>query len=200
MHFVVVLPKDEDAAFVDDTPESKGKPWPGVVNRGAPIKETVPPLTVTTSEEFGGKIYDAIRARISYLIVSQRFVDLLKSLGIKNVQLFPITVVENQSGEKYECFLCNVVGLIPCLDRKRADVDWDDDEPDKIFMLRRLAIDEKAIAAFNHGRAPEESLRIFRLEERPRFLLVDESLRKAALDAGLEGLEFRKPEECGDFR
>ena len=65
--------------------------------------------------------------------------------------------------------------------------------------VRSLAIEEQAITAFNEGRKPEQRLRLFRLEEYPRYLLAAPDVAEAVMAAGITGILFRKPDECGDY-
>jgi hypothetical protein len=199
MHLVVTLPIDEKRAFVAASLTNAKGSWSEQFNRGTLFSGKVPPLVVTTSEDYGSKFLDAVPNRSLELIVSQRLKEVLQGLGLTKLQFFPLKITDWDSGAKHEHWVCNVVGTIACLDRKRAEVHWDASNPNKVFMLQRLAIDESAIKAFNEARKPEEQLKIFRLEEYPRYLLASADIAKAVTDSGVEGIEFRKPEECGDF-
>jgi len=163
-------------------------------NRGLPIGEKIPPLSVTTDDDHGTEFLDAIPNQGLLFIISTKFLDILKSLKLQNIQAFPLAVKDYESKKKHDYWICNVVGLIACLDRGRADAVWKKDDPQKIFMLRKMALDESLIEAHNKGKKADEQLRIFRLKEAPKFVIVSEDVRKAVMAAGIKGVVFQKPE------
>jgi hypothetical protein len=199
MHLVVNLPIDEKAAFIAASLGDAKKTWSEPFNRGVSMAGKVPPLAATTSEDYGSKFLDVVPNLSLELIASQRLRDVFDRLGLKNVEYFPIAVTNWDSGAKHDYWVCNVVGTIPCLDRNRAKVRFSSSNPNKVFMMQRLAVEESAIKAFNDAREPDKRLRLFRLEEYPRYLLAAPDVAAAITAAGIEGVQLRKPDDCGDY-
>jgi hypothetical protein len=199
MHLVITIKSDPKGAYLVNSPAPAKGDWLESFNDGVAIKKKVPPLAVTTDDEHGSKFKDAIPNQASDFIISKKFADALAAAGVTNVQNFPVTVTDFAKKKQHEYLVCNVVGLVPCLDKARADIDWDTKDPKKIFMMNQLAVDEAAVDKFNKSRPARDQLKLFRLAEYPRFLLVSEDVAKSLQKAGVEGVEFRKPEMCGDF-
>ena len=168
-------------------------------NQGLRVKEKVPPLSLTTDEDYGSKFLDTLAGRGLLFIVSKRLMELLQSLGLENLQFFPLVVKDFASRTKHDYWICNVVGLVACLDRGRCDAVWRKEDPSSAFILRKIALDESSIAAANKGKKPSDQIRLFRIKESSKFLVASDEIRKAAMSAGITGIEFRKPEESGDF-
>jgi hypothetical protein len=200
MHSVLVFPRDEKAAYITESISDAKKKWFGSFYEGMRIEGKVPPLLATTSDDFGSVFHDAVNSRLLEFIISQRFLDVLLSLGMTNLQTFPIVITDYDTRKKYDYWICNVIGTLPCLDRERAEFSTRRSNPSEIMILRRLALDEMVIERHNRKLKPEEQLKLFRLAERPRYLLADESVERAVTAAGITGVEFRKPEDAGDFK
>ncbi|RPJ05659.1 MAG: hypothetical protein EHM28_11640 [Spirochaetaceae bacterium] len=95
-----------------------------------------------------------------------------------------------------EYLVCNIVGLIPCLDTARAEITRDS-KGEEIFILRRIALDEASIRSYNNSIGLP--LKIFRLKESPKYIIIHSDVMQAMTGAGIQGIEFRKPGEAGDF-
>lgn len=112
---------------------------------------------------------------------------------MKNIQLFPVKIKDFKSKKLYDYLICNVIGLVPCLDWTASEIDLDKKDSSKIFMIRRLYIDEKAV------QETANNLKIFRMQESSRYLIVCEELKKSITEAGITGIYFLNSGEIGDF-
>ena len=186
MHYVIKIPSNPDVAYCVESPGPAKSLRPGMFNRGLPVKEKLPPLSVTTDEDHGSRFLDAIPNQGLLFVISKKLLDILNSLKLANIEAFPIIVKDYDSKRKHDYWVC-------------TDVVWEDDDPQTIFLLRKMALDELLIEAANKGRKAQECLKLFRLKEAPQFLIASEEIRKAVLEAGITGIEFRKPEEAGDL-
>jgi hypothetical protein len=194
---VLKIPFRKDLAYCVESPgPSSDEVYPWHFTQGMAVNRAVGPLSMKTDKEHGRQFLDAIPCQGLELIFSPRCKQVLETIGLDNLQFFPVTVRDHFSKKKFEYWVCNVVGLVPCLDRTRAEVDWDKAGA-RIFMLKRLALDEAAISRFQAG-APCQ-LKIFRLAESDRYVIVHADVKNAVLAAGLTGIEFRSPEQAGDF-
>jgi hypothetical protein len=200
MYFVLRPVNDKNAASIRESPKDPTGKWSGRLNAGKPVTGKVPVLQAKTSPDHGDKLLDVVRNSLANLIVTEAFLDALDAAGVRNYQRMPLIVNHHADRKKHDYFMCNVVGLIECLDRKKAKVEWDDDDPGQVFVMTKLAIDAKKVAAHNDSLAEKDRLKLFRLQEAPRFILADDTVRDAVEKAKITGVEFKKPEECGDFK
>src|SRR4030042_4517676 len=147
-YYVIKVPSDKKTAYCVESPS----PGPdefrvGDYRTGKKIDYSVPPLKIKTDKDHGKNFPDVIPTQGLEFIISLRFLDLLKSIGIKNMQNFPITVIDCFSKKKFDYWVCNVTGRIPCLDLKQSEISFD--KNGEIFILRRMALDLQAIDSFN---------------------------------------------------
>jgi len=197
-YYVIKVPSDKKTAYCVESPSPGTDEFKvGDYRIGEKIDYSVPHLKIKTDRDHDKNFSDAIPTQGLEFIISLRFLDLLKSMGIKNMQNFPITVIDCFSKKKFDYWVCNVTGTIPCLDLKKSEISFD--KNGEIFILRRMALNLQAIDSFNSARENDDKLKIFRLKEYSRYLIADESVRGAVINAGIKGIEFKKPEESGDF-
>jgi hypothetical protein len=125
----------------------------------------------------GTELPDAVLYKAIPLF-SGRFLDLLRSSGVDNIDAYPASVVDvagNVLEKRY--WAVNLVGLIACVDRDASSFDSNSREP--LLELRKLVVDI----------AKTRGALMFRLAERPSFILVAESVR-AAID-GVDLIDVR---------
>src|SRR6185503_10186560 len=112
MHYAIKIPPSPDIAYCVDSPGPSKSLRPGMFNRGLPVAEKIPPLSVTTDDDHGTEFLDAIPNQGLLFIISAKFLDVLKSLKLPNIQAFPLAVKDYESKKKHDYWICNVVGLI----------------------------------------------------------------------------------------
>jgi hypothetical protein len=198
-YFVIKVPSDKRNAYCVDSPgplKDDLRAWD--FRMGKEISFQVPLLSVKTDKDHGSKFLDVIPTQGLEFIVSLKLMETFKSLKLNNLQFFPLTVTDYKSKKKFNFWLCNIIGLIPCLDKNKADIVWNKTKDD-IFMLKKIAIDETVIEKFNETKKHEDKLRIFRLKEKEEYIIVHSEIHYACINAGILGIEFRKPEDAGDF-
>lgn len=117
------------------------------------------------------------------LLLSDRFVRLLESLGVDNVEYLDarVTFVPDGSDPAYR--VANFLGVVQGLDRNRSDLDMDEDG--FIFGMNAIVFDDSKIGVH----------KIFRLAEDVMFLIVHEDIKLAAEKAGLTGIRFVADED-----
>ena len=110
-------------------------------------------------------------------LMQQKLVDLLKSLGVDNLQTFPAEVLHEDTGEPVPGYVVvNIVGRIACADMSKSDA-----SPLATSQyFSKLVINPAATGG----------LLMFRVEESPMRVLVQEKIVKAVQAAGFVGLTF----------
>lgn len=126
-------------------------------------------------------------------VVSERFKNVLISLGIDNIQYFKASVIEREGEPAKEgYYAANIVGLVDCIDREasqmRADYD-DDGNLDIIYGISKLVLTESM---------PESGL-LFRAYPFTRLILIDESLKESIEASGITGVRLISPERWDGF-
>jgi hypothetical protein len=120
----------------------------------------------------------------SPVIVSKRLRELIEQHSKPQyIEFLPITI-KNHKGRiaSKDYFIVHGSKVIDCLDLKASEAEYDLLETDRISEIKRLALDPKKIPPDVH---------LFRVKEFITPLLVmDGVLRRAMLDAKLEGVIF----------
>lgn len=117
------------------------------------------------------------------LIFSQRFIDILNSLGVDNVQYFDADVTYAPTGEKIPYKVANIVGVVSGLDLDESEVIMS--SRGSVLAIDEMCLDEKKL----------EGNKICRLQEDVMLTVVHRSIKEAVEDAGLTGFLFVSDEE-----
>jgi hypothetical protein len=126
-------------------------------------------------------------------VVSERFKNLLTSLGVDNIQYYKATVIEREGEPAKEgYYTANIVGLVDCIDREasqmRADYD-DDGNLDIIYGISKLVLTQPM----------PECGSLIRAYPFTRLILVDESLKESIETSGITGLRLISPQRWDGF-
>jgi hypothetical protein len=121
---------------------------------------------------------------MSVPLMSKRLRQAIESAGVDNIEFHPVTVRNTQTGEAYEYFAFNLLGLVaaagPATKMSSHDGDFIGDT-----QVYDLAIDE--------SRA--RGLLMFRLKEKFTVILVHRKVKQAIERAGIGSVTFVKPED-----
>jgi len=163
----------EELADIDVTPATEvpwtmGVPW-------APGLSVPDPIEFLLDENTGTRLPDAFLVTIP--LFSARMLAALVSAGVDNFTQHNAVVVDPRTGKRDTTYKAvNVLGAIGCADLARSKFDPKFAPPSMLF--RHLVIDE--------ARARDHSF--FRLAEDPGYLLANERVARALLDAKLVGV------------
>lgn len=108
-------------------------------------------------------------------LMQKRFLQVLQSAGVDNIQAFPAVVTDSNSGKKYKDYLAaNVIGMVSC-----ANVGESTTSPlADVYYFQDLVIDP--------GKTGD--LRLFRLAESQMEIIVDEKVAQAIEAGGFDGV------------
>ncbi len=137
--------------------------------------------------EKDGLVTDYVPNVMSWLICSNRLVNVFDELNIKNIQVFPVILYnKSNANEKLNYNVVNIVTSVSALNWELSDcVTWDDD-PKDIKFIRKLVMKSSSL---------KENLDIFLLAEGVTFVIVSEKLKVAMEGNGITGVDFF-PIEC----
>ena len=117
------------------------------------------------------------------LLFSKRFIDVLISLGVDNIQYFDANVTYLPTGEKYLYKVSNVVGIVSGLDMEQSDALLSPNG--NVLEIEKMKFDENKLKGH----------KIVRLQESIMLLVVHESVKDAVEVAGLTGFLFLTDDE-----
>jgi hypothetical protein len=126
-------------------------------------------------------------------VLSPRAVSVLEKAGVDNLQYFPIHIKNRETGELEQSYkIVNVVGLVYCLDKKRATFTTFAHDESKISWLQQYSIFEDMIQPISPS---QEKPLIFRLGEFRSHVLAHESIKTTFGKQRITGSEFIPPED-----
>ncbi len=158
---------------------------------GLPIKkekkDNVPNPVELDFDAYRG--YDGFPTEIEDLgipVMSQRLCKVLLNAGVDNLELFPATLKNKQTGQVFDYYVYNILGLVAAMDLEKSS--YENYKTEGTFAdttIHELAIDDSKV----------KDLLLFRLAENVSTIMVHESLKKAIEEAGITTVSFIKPED-----
>ncbi len=140
------------------------------------------PENIQLSYEKGNVLLDYVPNVLSWLICSNKVIDLLNKINIIEIQCFPVEIFKK--GIKEEPCLVTVVNVlesVAAMDLEKSDyVSWEDD-PKYIKFIRKIVLNSDA---------SYKNLDMFRLEESKNYIIVSERIKEEVEKEGLRGFGF----------
>ncbi len=110
-------------------------------------------------------------------LFSQRFVDILRGAGIRNLDIYDAEVIDRERGRTYTHYKAvNIIGRVSCADLEKSEYVPGHKPP--LMEFEKLVIDESKTMG----------LPLFRLAEAVQFILVSEAVKQAIESAKLLGV------------
>ncbi|EMS71038.1 imm11 family protein [Ruminiclostridium cellobioparum] len=133
--------------------------------------------------EKGNTILDFVPNVLSWLMFTDKAVEVFKKSEIMNMQYFPIIIKKvGKKEHSHSLNVINVLDSVEALDWEKSDyVSWEDD-PKYIKFIRKVVLNKNA---------SKSNLDIFRLQESKNYIIVSERIRKAIENEGLTGFGFK---------
>ena len=133
---------------------------------------------------------DLVITKRRCLIHSQRLIDVLRSVGVDNIDYYPCRIVNELTGHVIQTHqAANILDMIYCLDREHSELEIDEEEPNEIWYINNLKLLYDRLG----------DVHIFRLGEAPSIVLVDQVIKQAVEEAHLTGVMFLPAEGYRDF-
>jgi hypothetical protein len=170
------------SAAIGQGPGLNDAPW----FLGRPITSPVPqPLVYRLDPERPGNIPEMIDD-MSRPLMSDNLIDVLRALGIDNLQFFDAVIEDPVTGAKhtnYKAF--NVLGLVAAADIGKSVLMGTSDSTMIDVDFESLAIDESKAKPF----------RLFRLAENVSTIIVDETVKDEVKRRKIPGMRFYTPSD-----
>ena len=190
MYFVWSSDAELSDSYMYVSKAPNGLNYTAWVTGEALVKEP-PVATLIGDTDSPTKLSDMILTQFELPILSPRAVSVLEKLGADNIQYFPVTIKNWQTGDLEKSYrIANIVGLVNCLDKKHATFNTFPEDENKISWLQQYRILEDKIPV--KGR---KTPLVFRLGEFPFHVLAHKSVKTAFEKERITGSQFIAPEE-----
>ncbi|WP_141589656.1 DUF1629 domain-containing protein [Myxococcus sp. AB056] len=188
---------DEDESFAwleaSRKEELDGRGY--LLSEGVRCEEWFPKgLVFDLSKERGSTLTDSIPNAFSMRVVSEKLKSILEQETPANsIEYLPIRLrTPRKKVLTTPYYIANVLGTVACMDAKKSDFDMSAISKTQVLHFRRLVLNEKKIP---------KDVKIFRLAEQTRLILVREDLGQRIVDEDCLGVLFQEMEDFGsEFR
>lgn len=162
---------------------------------GQPLLAKPSTVTLVGDSDYASALSDMILTQFELPVLSPRAVSALESLGVDNIEYFPINIKRPKVKTLETSYkIANIVGLVNCLDKKHATIETFSANPNRISWLGQYRILEDKLS----GAGPNKKTPlVFRLGEFPYHLLVHASVKAVFEAQKLTGAVFIPTEELG---
>lgn len=126
-------------------------------------------------------------------VFTEKVARAIEALKLPDVQL--VSAVVETPEREYPYFVLNVWNDVRCVDRSASDLSIDEDDPDDILTIRKLALDRKAIED-----VPPERRLLFRLAECSIIYMFAQPVVDAILATSPTGIRFWPADGWGEGR
>ena len=118
-------------------------------------------------------------------VVSKKIYNVLESLKIYGLQLFPVQVKKSKKiiADEHNYWFLHIWNRIQCLDNEKSDLELYDDG--SIFSVEKLVLDELALNSIDLDKRL-----IFELSENTSTILIHKSIKDKILLTNPVGLKF----------
>jgi hypothetical protein len=118
-------------------------------------------------------------------LMSARLKAALGAAGVSNVQYAPVRIRNKTTGETYDYFAFNLVGLVAAADFEKSDLKSYDGDFTGETEIHSLTLDESRIG----------KLLMFRLKEKFSVIVVHRNVKEAIEHADITTLSFIEPKD-----
>lgn len=187
MYFVLnyTIPQDENGGYleVDRSVLFEGFDSWSLGTRYSVALPNPIEIVATPISDYSGLPSDLYDGNIC--LMSKRLVEVLVNNGVDNLDIYPAVIMNSESGETYQYFAVNIIGMISAADLDASK--WASFDGDALFdtSFDRLVI---------RNESAKEQL-IFRLAQSTSTILVHERVKKCIEKEAFPSLVFVSPEE-----
>lgn len=149
---------------------------------GTPLGLDIPLFDFLMDEECQGEVLDYVWTTFPGLVISAKFRSVIESVGIDNVEYYPVRIVNQVTGEvRSDYYAANIVGVVACMDKEKSQFTTLLALPDRIRSIEALHLDYQKI----------HQEKLFRLAElKTSIILAHETLKIVVENAKLRGVTF----------
>lgn len=137
-----------------------------------------------SKESPGVKLSSLLGNVKNFLIVSRAFKEVVEKLSREKVEYLPFTLCDHRKRVRsQDYFILNPLGSLDCLDLKKSNIKWDQDDPTKIIRIREHVLDRKKV---------KDALPLFRIAQDPTAYVVGVELAREIYDRDFTNVIWTK--------
>ncbi|WIG93268.1 DUF1629 domain-containing protein [Myxococcus sp. SDU36] len=187
--------EDESFAWLDASRKEELDGRGYLLSEGVRCAEWFPKgLVFDLSKERGSTLTDSIPNSFGMRVVSEKLKGILEQeTPADSIEYLPIRLrTPRRKVLTTPYYIANVLGTVACMDAKKSDFDMNDILKNQVLYFRRLVLNEKKIP---------KDVKLFRLAEQTRLILVRGDLGKRLVDEDCLGVLIQELEDFGsEFR
>lgn len=168
---------DDDWCFIENFVQGLNQ-QSGRIHRGEPMTPIYPAdaKIFLKGDETGLKLGSFVGNSRSMMLVSGPFRRVIEDLCVGvPIEYLPVSIHDHRKRPfATDYHIVNPLGTFDCLDEKKTDIEWDDDEPGTVIDVDDLVLDRAKMK-----NAPE----LFRVHLDPTSYVVGRKLARAIYDA-----------------
>lgn len=177
-----------DYAFFSEGPEGYDVT---IWTAGKPLREDPPLVVIKSDEDKPTRLTDLLLTRFNMLIFSPKLVQAFEDLGIKNIDYYPVKIINHETGNIDESYkAAYIIGRIACLDMANSRYRYSADGSQTLMSLKKFRLLEEKIKSNSVIEGPPF---IFRLDEFPAITIVEQSVKDRIEKEGITGVRFIDP-------
>lgn len=157
--------------------------------RFEPDQEPPNPLRMRFNPDTSGSVLlDLYQSPV--VLMSKRLVTTLQSAGVDNLDLYPATILDEETNTLHESHVAvNIIGTVSAADVAQSELDPRVPERELTAAFDKLVIDE----------AKARGQLLFRLAERVGAIVVHERVKDTVDEAKFQTIGFMEPEDWMSF-
>ncbi|WP_141589655.1 DUF1629 domain-containing protein [Myxococcus sp. AB056] len=187
--------EDESFAWLDSSRKEELDGRGYLLTEGIRCEEWFPKgLVFDLSKEGGSTLTDSIPNSFAMRVVSEKLKGILEEeTPAGSIEYLPIRLrTPRKKVLTTPYYIANVLGTVACMDAKKSDFSMNAILKNQVLHFRRLVLNEKKIP---------KDVKIFRLAEQTRLILVRGDLGQRLVDEDCLGVLIQELEDFGsEFR
>ena len=187
--------EDESFAWLDASRKEELDGRGYLLSEGVRCEEWFPKgLVFDLAKERGSTLTDSIPNSFAMRVVSEKLKGILEEeTPADSIEYLPIRLrTPRKKVLTTPYYIANVLGSVACMNAKKSDFNMSAISKTQVLHFRRLVLNEKKIP---------KDVKIFRLAEQTRLILVRGDLGKRIVDEDCLGVLFQELEDFGsEFR
>jgi hypothetical protein len=158
---------------------------------GKPLLKSPNLIRIKSDEGKSAKLTDLVLTSFNLQIFSPKLIRLLSELGVKNIEYYPVELVNHETDEIITSYkIANILGKIECLDAENSKCERFDDG--ELMSVEQFKIDLKKLEGKKGSHQPPK---LFRLGEFPFIILAHKEVKELIEKEGITGGKFVEPSE-----
>ncbi|THB63584.1 MAG: hypothetical protein D6B27_12015 [Gammaproteobacteria bacterium] len=152
-----------------------------------PQAKNIPTIEIYKPADQNQLTDNLIAPGVTGIVINRKVYSIFEKNNINNIDYYDAVVIDEITAKKEANYkVGNIIGLIKCINFEKSELVLDDQDG-SIEFIDKLVLNEDYLK--------EIKLKIFRLEEFPPIIIVDDLVKKELESANISGINFYKPEE-----